>query len=260
MKLDFTALDDWRIRRLATLTGDAYETALLLCLRVWRRLYERGGGVMSRAEVDASAGREGMSDMMVECGLAEVTADGVRVRGDDRAAATASFRASQSRKGLSRQNSKAADKEPAGAEPRLSPGLATAKPSISNMCLSLSLSSSGSGSGSPDPDARVVAEYLLAAIRSHKPDMRDGSAGWTRDIGLALRLDGRTPDRLRAVIDYAHRSREVFWRANLLSGKALRKHCERIEIQAQSAPSRDVRVGHVAVTGAEKYAGGEVKL
>lgn len=142
-----------------------------------------------------------------------------------------------------------------------------------------SKSLSGSGS-SPDPDtqassatrtrvtpeptteARDVAAYLLEAIRSHSPDAKDGVKGWAKDIDLAIRVDKRTPEQLRCVIDFAHRSSELFWRPNVLSGAKLRDKFDQLTIQARSraSPTRDVRVGHVAVTGNETYAGGEVKL
>lgn len=107
--------------------------------------------------------------------------------------------------------------------------------------------------------AREVATYLLEAIRSHKADAADGAEGWAKDIDLAIRIDRRTPEQLRAVIDFAHRGRDLFWRPNLLSGAKLRKHFDAIAIKAMSNV-RDIRTGHVAVTGNEKYAGGEVKL
>lgn len=111
------------------------------------------------------------------------------------------------------------------------------------------------------PDACEVAAYLLEAIRSHKPDMPDSSGKWVKAIDLAIRVDKRSPDRLKAVIDFAHRSRVVFWRPNVLSGEKLREKFDQLEIQAAGVtPIRDVRVGHVAVTGNEKYAGREVKL
>lgn len=85
----------------------------------------------------------------------------------------------------------------------------------------------------PSAEAVEVAAYLLAAIRSHKPDVKDGSEVWAKDIDKAIRLDARTPERLRAVIDFAHRSTsDFFWRGNLLSGAKLREHFDRLEIQA----------------------------
>lgn len=96
----------------------------------------------------------------------------------------------------------------------------------------------------PSADACEVAAYLLGAIRSHKPDARDSSALWAKDIDKAIRIDGRTPARLRAAIDFAHRNgTEMFWRANLLSGAALREQCERLEIQAASRVAAPVRPG-----------------
>jgi hypothetical protein len=111
--------------------------------------------------------------------------------------------------------------------------------------------------------ALEVAQYLLEAIRSHKPDAKGDPGAWAKDIDLAIRVDGRTVEGLKRAVDQAHRSADPFWRPNLLSGKALRKQCERLEIKAAQQTlggQRDVRVGSVAVTGREVYAGGEVKI
>jgi len=80
-----------------------------------------------------------------------------------------------------------------------------------------------------------LAAYLLEAIRTHKPNVKDGSKGWAKDLDLAVRVDHRMPAAIRAVIDFAHRSRETFWRANLLSGAKVREHFDTLEIQARRA-------------------------
>jgi len=85
----------------------------------------------------------------------------------------------------------------------------------------------------PSPPACELANYLLEAIHTHHPEVKDGAAAWARDIELALK-DGRTPEQLRAVIDFAHRSPlGEFWRANVLSGATLRKHYDKLAIQAR---------------------------
>jgi hypothetical protein len=87
------------------------------------------------------------------------------------------------------------------------------------------------------PEAVELAAYLLEAIRTHKPNVKDGSKGWARDLDLAIRVDRRAPAAIRAVIDFAHRSRETFWRPNLLSGAKVREHFDTLEIQAARTPA-----------------------
>lgn len=87
------------------------------------------------------------------------------------------------------------------------------------------------------PEAVELAAYLLEAIRTHKPNVKDGSKGWARDLDLAMRVDLRSPAAIRAVIDFAHRSRETFWRPNLLSGAKVREHFDTLEIQMARAPA-----------------------
>ncbi len=91
------------------------------------------------------------------------------------------------------------------------------------------------------PEAIEVATYLLDAIRSHTPDFTpvggddDATrAKWARDIDKAIRVDGRTPERLRKAIDWIHRTpgKGEFWRPNVMSGKKLRDQYETMRAQA----------------------------
>ena len=85
-------------------------------------------------------------------------------------------------------------------------------------------------------DAAMVSSYLLEAIRSHQPDVKDGSQKWAKDIDIAIRVDHRSPDALRSAIDFAHRSTAgAFWQANLLSGEKLRKHFDTLQSQMKRA-------------------------
>ncbi len=105
----------------------------------------------------------------------------------------------------------------------------------------LGLAESGEGRPSPrrkkpepSPEAEACAKHLLEAIRSHEPDHKDKHLrGWARDLDLAIREDGRTPDQLRKAADYAHRTGRPFNRSLILSGAALRKWFEKLRIEAK---------------------------
>lgn len=86
-------------------------------------------------------------------------------------------------------------------------------------------------------DALDVAAYLRDAILSHDPEHRCARNGahekWAVQIDRAIRIDKRTPDQLRAIIDFAHRREEnTFWRPNLQSGQKLRDQFDTIKAQA----------------------------
>lgn len=95
----------------------------------------------------------------------------------------------------------------------------------------------------PSEEAHAVARYLLDAIRSHHPEHSDARVdGWARDIDLAIRVDGVSADRLRAAIDFAHRSPDAFWRSNVLSGSKLRARLDQLEIRAAQAAATPRRM------------------
>lgn len=107
------------------------------------------------------------------------------------------------------------------------------------------------GSSSPVPDIKPLkappsdaafgmVAYLLTAIHSHTPGFAPPlGSKWARDIDLALRVDGRTVDQLKTVIDEAHRSADPFWRSNLLSGKKLREKFDQLWVKAQQRGGRN---------------------
>lgn len=103
-------------------------------------------------------------------------------------------------------------------------------------------------------EAVGLAGHLSSAILSHKPDLKDlqgerrgrAEARWAEDIDLAIRIDKRSPEKLRAVIDWCHRSPEgSFWRANLLSGKKLRAQYDVITAQMERGRANGTGVHHV---------------
>lgn len=69
-------------RRLSVSHADAYGRAIW----VWFELYERAGAFMSAEDIDIAAEFDGFAAAMVACELAEETPDGIRVRGNERAA------------------------------------------------------------------------------------------------------------------------------------------------------------------------------
>ncbi|MBP7053134.1 MAG: hypothetical protein KBE65_19175 [Phycisphaerae bacterium] len=51
---------------------------------------------------------------------------------------------------------------------------------------------------------------------------------WAGDIGRMIRVDGRTPERIEAVIRWC--AKDPFWSKNILSAASLRKHFDRLEL------------------------------
>jgi len=87
----------------------------------------------------------------------------------------------------------------------------------------------------PSQEARDVACYLEQAILSHSPTVKTRPDLWAREIDLAIRVDGRTPEQLRRVVDCAHRSTtDTFWRSNLLSGMKLREKFDVLWVRANA--------------------------
>jgi hypothetical protein len=86
-----------------------------------------------------------------------------------------------------------------------------------------------------DGDAVQLAAYLRDHILAHSPNARDAKAAlapaklqqWARPIDLMLRIDGRTPDGTRAVIDFA--TTDSFWQSNILSPGKLRDQYDQLE-------------------------------
>lgn len=75
-----------------------------------------------------------------------------------------------------------------------------------------------------------LSELLLAEILTRKPDFRRPALErWAREIDRLLRLDGRTPARVEAVIRWCRQ--DPFWANNILSPAKLRKHFDRLELE-----------------------------
>jgi len=94
---------------------------------------------------------------------------------------------------------------------------------------------------SPHSDEWRFAELLAQLIVERKPDFRRPELGqWAGEIDRMIRLDGRSPERIEAVIRWY--VRDPFWSVNILSAAKLRKHFDRLELQmAGSVPKESLR-------------------
>lgn len=83
----------------------------------------------------------------------------------------------------------------------------------------------------PPPAAWALAERLRAGILGHKPDAKLPSKldAWANTFRLMIERDGRTPDRIAAVIDWT--TGEPFWQPNVLSADKLRDKFDVLEGQ-----------------------------
>jgi hypothetical protein len=81
-------------------------------------------------------------------------------------------------------------------------------------------------------EALRLAELLLELIVQRKGDLRRPNLDrWARDMDRLIRLDGRTPERIEAVIRFCQR--DPFWQNNILSVATLRRQFDRLELLMQ---------------------------
>jgi hypothetical protein len=86
-----------------------------------------------------------------------------------------------------------------------------------------------------------LSELLLELIVQRKPDLRRPNLDrWARDMDRLIRLDGRTPERIEAVIRFCQR--DPFWQNNILSAATLRRQFDRLELlMQQRRPAESTR-------------------
>ncbi|MBP8910244.1 MAG: hypothetical protein KBI32_01925 [Phycisphaerae bacterium] len=71
-------------------------------------------------------------------------------------------------------------------------------------------------------------------IRQRKSDFCEPPREpWLEPMAAMLELDGRSPERVEAVIRWSQR--DPFWSLNILSPAALRKHFDRLELEMARA-------------------------
>ena len=62
---------------------------------------------------------------------------------------------------------------------------------------------------------------------------------WTGDIDKLIRLDKIGASDIRAVIEWA--TKDKFWQENILSGEKLRKHFDKLFLQAKRASPKTLQ-------------------
>ena len=79
-------------------------------------------------------------------------------------------------------------------------------------------------------DVQQVIRHLTASLATLGVTARITPA-WYRDIQALIDQAGRTPAEITRVIDYAHR--DSFWRGCVLTPRDLRRHYDRLRMQAE---------------------------
>jgi hypothetical protein len=93
--------------------------------------------------------------------------------------------------------------------------------------------------------AMFIRDCVLANLPKAKvPDPTpEGLRRWAYDIDLMMRIDCRSPDEIRQLMDWAHR--DSFWKANILSPGKLREKWDTLVAHRQRGEER--------IKGAPKY-------
>ena len=102
---------------------------------------------------------------------------------------------------------------------------------------------------SEESDQFKLAMFMRQCILSNLPKAKvpkptpEGLRRWAYDIDLMIRIDCRSPDEIRQLIDWSHR--DSFWKANILSPGKLREkwdtltaHKKRDEEKIRGAPKQ----------------------
>lgn len=95
----------------------------------------------------------------------------------------------------------------------------------------------------PDSPEVVLSELLLKLIQKHLPNVKQPDIQkWAKNIDEMIRLDGRDPPEIKAVIEFTQADK--FWKTVILSTANLRKHydslnAKRIEKQGGKAVDAD---------------------
>jgi hypothetical protein len=91
-------------------------------------------------------------------------------------------------------------------------------------------------------DAIEVAEYLVTklsgSIDGYKRPTDASLKKWAKELERAIRLDGRTKEKLLSVIDWIHDGNGTFWIPNIKSGKKLRDQFDTLWFQMDHSKPR----------------------
>jgi DNA-binding Lrp family transcriptional regulator len=92
-------------------------------------------------------------------------------------------------------------------------------------------------SSSPSPLAQELASHLLRSIKKSKPDLKDPNLkSWTLEIDRMLRIDKRSPESIKRILDWLPTS--SFWSTNILSASKLREKFDQLELKMRQDPSK----------------------
>lgn len=81
------------------------------------------------------------------------------------------------------------------------------------------------------PDVEALCEHLATRIEANGANRPTVTAKWRDACRLMLERDHRTPEQIRAAIDWCQA--DEFWRANILSMPKLREKYDQLSLQAQ---------------------------
>ena len=88
------------------------------------------------------------------------------------------------------------------------------------------------------PEATQLAQLLADTISSNGSTPPTITSSWTTEIDRMHRIDKRTWEEIAGAIKWSQA--DTFWRTNILSPKKLRKHFDRMRLQATPpAPTED---------------------
>ena len=79
----------------------------------------------------------------------------------------------------------------------------------------------------PESDQVLLSELLLSKILLHLPSYKQPKIQkWASQMDAILRIDGRDPPEIKAVIEFAQS--DQFWKTNILSVEKLRKQYDQL--------------------------------
>ena len=75
-----------------------------------------------------------------------------------------------------------------------------------------------------------LKEKIMGNAPDHKPISESQLQSWSNTFRLMIERDKREPSKIKNLIDWSQQN--DFWRTNILSANALRKHYDRLRLQA----------------------------
>jgi hypothetical protein len=110
----------------------------------------------------------------------------------------------------------------------------------------------------PSAEALSLADQLRNAVRIRDPRSRaartENLSTWARDIELLIRIDQRTPEEIRRVIDWCQQP-NGFWGPNILSGRKLREKFDTLAGQMLRANHRGSHGNNANTSASDEAAG-----